>query len=70
MPLFEDWQLEPMPLYVAFPPSRHVSRKLLVLGLGWGHGDGTGSPTGRRGDHARCVASRPDVALASGVRGD
>lgn len=29
--LFEDWQLEPMPLYVAFPPSRHVSRKLRVF---------------------------------------
>lgn len=31
VPLFEDWKLEPMPLYVAFPPSRHVSRKLRVF---------------------------------------
>lgn len=28
VPLFEDWQLEPMPMYLAFPPSRHVSAKL------------------------------------------
>jgi DNA-binding transcriptional LysR family regulator len=26
--LFEDWRVEAMPLYVAFPPSRHVSAKL------------------------------------------
>ncbi|WP_414717169.1 hypothetical protein [Tahibacter sp.] len=26
--LFREWQLEPMPLYLAFPPSRHVSGKL------------------------------------------
>jgi DNA-binding transcriptional LysR family regulator len=31
VPLFEDWQLEPMPLYVAFPPGRHVSGKLRVF---------------------------------------
>ena len=31
VPLLEDWQLDPMPLYVAFPPSRHVSRKLRVF---------------------------------------
>lgn len=29
--LFDDWQLEPMPMYVAFPPSRHVSTKLRVF---------------------------------------
>ncbi|MGS1079697.1 LysR substrate-binding domain-containing protein [Pseudoxanthomonas beigongshangi] len=29
--LFEDWRLDAMPLYVAFPPSRHVSRKLRVF---------------------------------------
>ncbi|MNW03214.1 LysR substrate binding domain protein [compost metagenome] len=29
--LFEDWQLDPMPMYVAFPPSRHVSTKLRVF---------------------------------------
>ncbi|CAN5190574.1 LysR family transcriptional regulator [soil metagenome] len=31
VPLFEDWQLDPMPLYVAYPPSRHVSAKLRVF---------------------------------------
>ena len=29
--LFENWQLEPMPLYIAFPPNRHVSAKLRVF---------------------------------------
>lgn len=29
--LFEDWQLDPMPLYLAFPPNRHVSAKLRVF---------------------------------------
>ncbi|MBD7978532.1 LysR family transcriptional regulator [Serpens gallinarum] len=29
--LFEDWQFEPMPLSVAFPPNRHVSAKLRVF---------------------------------------
>lgn len=29
--LFEPWQLEPMPLYVAFAPNRHVSAKLRVF---------------------------------------
>lgn len=31
VPLFEDWRLDPMPMHVAFPPSRHVSRKLRVF---------------------------------------
>ena len=31
MPLFEDWRLDAMPLYVAFPPNRHVSAKLRVF---------------------------------------
>ena len=31
LPLFEDWQLDPMPLYVAFAPNRHVSKKLRVF---------------------------------------
>lgn len=31
VPLFEDWRLDPMPMYVAFPPSRHVSAKLRVF---------------------------------------
>lgn len=29
--LFEDWQLDPMPLSLAFPAGRHVSRKLRVF---------------------------------------
>ncbi len=31
LPLFQDWRLDPMPLYVAFPPHRHVSAKLRVF---------------------------------------
>ena len=31
VPLFGDWQLAPMPIYLAFPPNRHVSRKLRVF---------------------------------------
>ena len=31
VPLFEDWQLAPMPLYVAYPPNRHVSAKLRIF---------------------------------------
>lgn len=31
LPLFEDWSLEPMPLYLAFPPNHHVSGKLRVF---------------------------------------
>jgi DNA-binding transcriptional LysR family regulator len=33
-PLFEDWRLDPMPLYLAFPPNRHVSAKLRVF-INW-----------------------------------
>ncbi|WXL25865.1 LysR substrate-binding domain-containing protein [Ectopseudomonas mendocina] len=29
--LFTDWSLEPMPLYLAYPPNRHVSAKLRVF---------------------------------------
>lgn len=29
--LFEDWTLAPMPLSIAYPPNRHVSRKLRVF---------------------------------------
>jgi DNA-binding transcriptional LysR family regulator len=29
--LFEGWSFDPMPLYVAFPPNRHVSAKLRVF---------------------------------------
>ncbi|WP_394562102.1 LysR substrate-binding domain-containing protein [Aquipseudomonas alcaligenes] len=31
LPLFEDWQLDSMPLYLAYPPNRHVSAKLRVF---------------------------------------
>lgn len=31
VPLFEDWRLDSMPLYVAFPPNRHISAKLRVF---------------------------------------
>ena len=31
VPLFEQWRLEPMPLYLAFPPNRHISIKLRVF---------------------------------------
>lgn len=31
VPLFDGWHLDPMPLYVAFPPHRHVSAKLRVF---------------------------------------
>jgi DNA-binding transcriptional LysR family regulator len=31
VPLFEDWQLDSMPMYLAFPPNRHVSAKLRVF---------------------------------------
>lgn len=29
--LFDGWRFDPMPLYVAFPPNRHVSTKLRVF---------------------------------------
>ncbi|SHN20625.1 DNA-binding transcriptional regulator, LysR family [Pseudomonas asturiensis] len=28
VPLFEDWRMDSMPMYVAFPPNRHVSVKV------------------------------------------
>ena len=28
VPLFEDWRIAPMPMYVVYPPNRHVSAKL------------------------------------------
>lgn len=31
VPLFEGWRFDPMPLYVAYPPNRHVSSKLRVF---------------------------------------
>jgi DNA-binding transcriptional LysR family regulator len=31
VPLFEDWRLEPLPMVVAFPSSRHLSAKVRVF---------------------------------------
>ncbi|KPX27790.1 LysR protein [Pseudomonas syringae pv. delphinii] len=31
VPLFQDWQLDSMPMYVAFPPNRNVSLKVRVF---------------------------------------
>lgn len=28
VPLFEEWEVNPLPLYLAYPPNRHVSAKL------------------------------------------
>lgn len=53
LPLFEDWRLEPMPLYVAFPPNRHVSSKLRVF-IDW--------VTALMAEHAP-VYSPPNIAV-------
>ncbi|MEN5314333.1 LysR substrate-binding domain-containing protein [Pseudomonas koreensis] len=31
VPLFEGWRLDPMPLYIAYAPNRHISQKLRVF---------------------------------------
>ncbi|WP_307941758.1 LysR family transcriptional regulator [Pseudomonas mosselii] len=31
LPLFKDWHMSPMPMYLAFPPNRHVSAKVRVF---------------------------------------
>lgn len=31
VPLFEKWRIDPMPLYIAFAPNRHISLKLRVF---------------------------------------
>ncbi|EYC52313.1 LysR family transcriptional regulator [Hylemonella gracilis str. Niagara R] len=31
VPLFEDWTIAPMPLYLAYPPNRHVGARLRVF---------------------------------------
>jgi DNA-binding transcriptional LysR family regulator len=31
LPLFDGWRTAPMPLYVAYPPNRHMSKKLRVF---------------------------------------
>jgi len=58
VPLFEDWQLAPMPLYVAFPQNRHVSAKLRVF-VDWiVELLGTQSPVTTR--RAAAPAARPE----------
>lgn len=32
--MFEDWRIEPMPMYLAYPPTRHVSPRLRAF-MGW-----------------------------------
>ncbi|WP_343730099.1 LysR substrate-binding domain-containing protein [Duganella sp.] len=34
VPLFEDWQLPPMPMYLAYPQNRHLSSRLRVF-IAW-----------------------------------
>jgi len=34
VPLFDGWHIDPMPLHVAYPPNRHVSKKLRVF-IAW-----------------------------------
>ena len=29
--LFADWQVDPMPLYLAYPPNRYLSKQLRVF---------------------------------------
>lgn len=31
LPLLDDWRIDPMPMYVAFPPNRYVSTRLRVF---------------------------------------
>jgi DNA-binding transcriptional LysR family regulator len=31
LPLFEDWRIDSMPLYLAYPPNRRISTKLRVF---------------------------------------
>ncbi|QEI06892.1 LysR family transcriptional regulator [Pigmentiphaga aceris] len=31
VPVLQDWQVDPMPMYIAHPPNRHVSAKLRVF---------------------------------------
>ncbi|MRW83511.1 LysR family transcriptional regulator [Pseudoduganella sp. FT26W] len=33
-PLFQDWRIDPMPLYLAYPQNRHLSAKLRVF-IAW-----------------------------------
>ncbi|NYT58233.1 LysR family transcriptional regulator [Alcaligenaceae bacterium] len=56
IPLFTDWQLDPMPMYVAFPQNRHVSAKLRVF-IDW--------IVELMGQHAP-VVSRPPLRAGAG----
>ena len=47
--LFQDWQMTPMPMYLAFPPNRHVSAKLRVF-IDW--------VVGLMAEHAPVLARR------------
>jgi len=53
LPLFEVWHIDPMPLYLAFPPNRHVSAKLRVF-IDW--------VTALMGEHAP-VRGKPERSL-------
>jgi DNA-binding transcriptional LysR family regulator len=49
--LFADWQVDPMPLFIAYPQSRHVSKKLRVF-IDWivelmADGAALGAPAGK-----------------------
>lgn len=44
--LFGGWTLDAMPLYIAFPPNRHVSAKLRVF-IDWVAGVMAGTWTGQ-----------------------
>lgn len=56
--LFTDWQIDPMPMYVAFPQNRHVSAKLRVF-IDW--------IAALMAQHAP-VISRSPLRVGAGVR--
>lgn len=31
VPVLPDWQVEPMPIYLVYPPNRHLSSRLRVF---------------------------------------
>jgi DNA-binding transcriptional LysR family regulator len=63
VPLFEDWRLGPMPLYLAYAPNRHVSAKLRAF-IDWTvallavHAPVGGHPSPGRGQAAASVPAR------------
>ena len=58
VPLFEDWRLDPMPLYVAFAPNRHVSAKLRVFIDRVAALRGVHAPVGMRAAPTACRSPR------------